>query len=85
MTDMRSIISQVIDDAGGYDACSEPSTDGAYRTIRADKVEVLTDALQAIVAELVAVLIDAGSEREVVMENDTLHDAIANELKDWAA
>lgn len=46
-------------------------------------LEPLTDGIMLFIADIVATLINAGSEREAVLENDTLRDAIRAELKDW--
>ena len=54
------------------------------KQINKDALEPLTDGIMLFIADIVATLIDAGSEREVVLENDTLRDAISAELKDWA-
>jgi hypothetical protein len=43
----------------------------------------LSDLVQGFAAELVATLINAGSERDAVMESSTLHDAIVEELRAW--
>jgi hypothetical protein len=46
-------------------------------------IEELTIVVLALIADLVVEYIDAGSEREAVMENEQLHDAICNELLGW--
>lgn len=68
-------------DLDGYTAAI-PDT-GIYAII-SDKVDELTDMTMTLIADLIATLIDAGSEREAVLENDTLRDAIAAELKGWS-
>lgn len=47
-------------------------------------VEPITDQLVTVIAEVIQSWIDAGSEREVTMENETLHQAIYDELKGWS-
>lgn len=53
------------------------------RYIKAKAVPPLAEALQAVVAEVVASLINAGSERDAVMENEELRAELANELWAW--
>lgn len=71
---------------GGYEALAEPNGDeNGYigRSIRAEKVDEIADAFVCLIADTIASLIDAGSEREAVEENDSLRDAITEELKGW--
>lgn len=71
---------------GGYEALTEPNGDeDAYigRSIRTDKIDEVADAFVCLIADVIASLIDAGSEREAVEENDILRAAIADELKGW--
>jgi hypothetical protein len=51
--------------------------------INPDRVELITEKLHSVIAETVAHLLDAGSERDAVMENYPLNDAIRKELKGW--
>jgi len=53
------------------------------RYIHSGWLEEITNTLQAVIAEVVATIIDAGSERDAVMENEELHKAILNELYGW--
>lgn len=46
-------------------------------------VEVITDGIMEFIAEIVAYCLDAGAERDAVMENDTMREAIETELKGW--
>lgn len=57
---------------------------GAGRLIRSDKVDALSLVLLDLVANLVAQLIDAGSERDAVNENEDLLKAIQQELYGWS-
>jgi hypothetical protein len=59
-----------------------PKTGGYY--INADHLEPLTVHLQLFIAHVIAGLIDAGSERDAVMENGVLETAIHDELKGWS-
>lgn len=61
----------------------EKDYDGPCELIDADRVDDLTDALMRFVAEVVVCIVDAGSEREVVVENEALRGAIFEELKGW--
>ena len=79
---MTSCSELIIKELGGYDALSIDMH--THRAIRADKVDALTDLTIQIIADLAATLIDAGSEREAVEENDALRDAIRAEYTDWS-
>lgn len=46
-------------------------------------VEALADRLQEIIAYVVSDIIDAGSEREVILEDEQLALALRTTLKDW--
>lgn len=45
----------------------------------------LTDLIQSFVASFVAMMIDAGSERDAIMESEGLREGIRDELMRWAA
>lgn len=79
-----SITEQIIDELGGYEALSAPLPE-VGRAIKTDQVDALTDTIMTLVADLVATLIDAGSEREAVEENDALRTAIRDEFAGWTA
>lgn len=55
----------------------------ATTRIRKDAVEPLTTHLHLFIAHTIAALIDAGSEREAIMENEEIHSAISGEILDW--
>lgn len=55
-----------------------------FNAISSEWVEPLTIHLQLFLAHIIAGILDAGSERDAVMDNDDLRDAIANELRSWA-
>lgn len=57
--------------------------DGLY-LINKDKLEQLTDVVMLEVANLVADLIGAGSERDAVLENERLRAEILDELRGWS-
>jgi hypothetical protein len=48
-----------------------------------DAVTILADELQAFIAEVVASVIDAGSERDAVMEDVDLNTALIAHLEGW--
>jgi hypothetical protein len=73
---------RILTDAMSEDV-REPIPNAGGYFIRGEKLEVITETLQAVIAEVVATLIDAGSERDAVMENDELTLAIRNELYGW--
>lgn len=58
--------------------------DSGLRLINQHAVDHLTEHTMRFVAELVAALINAGSEREAVLENDQLRAAIRSELHAWS-
>lgn len=66
------------------DWARQETADGFF-SIDSTKIESLTLELQSFIAEVVASILDAGSEREVVLENQELTDALTNELKGWIA
>ena len=49
-----------------------------------ESVEPIADAMQAIIAEALQAWIDAGSEREVTMENEQLREALVAEVFGWS-
>lgn len=63
----------------------DPDNAGPCDAIDPNKIEVLALALQDFIANVIAAILDAGSERDAVNENNLLFDAISNELKDWVA
>ena len=56
--------------------------DGFY-SIATDKVDQLTEDLLDFIANVIAGILNAGSERDAVNENEELADAIRAELKGW--
>jgi hypothetical protein len=60
-----------------------PIPDSGAKFINSAAVGLLTDEIQGFIAEIVATLIDAGSEREAVLENEELRTAITKELNSW--
>lgn len=57
--------------------------DSGAKFINSAAVDTIADAIQSLIAEVVTTLIDAGSEREAVLENEELRSAITKELKGW--
>jgi hypothetical protein len=63
-----------------------PSDDpkwGQQRTFDDEAVEVIAVELQGFIAAVIASLIDAGSERDAINEDQALSAALANVLKEW--
>jgi len=58
--------------------------DSGLYLINQDLLNQLTDVVMLDIANLVADLIGAGSERDAVLENETLRSAIYDELKGWS-
>lgn len=54
------------------------------RLINSTQIDHLAEDLQFFIANVIAALINAGSERDAVMENDTLYQAIREELHGWS-
>lgn len=46
-------------------------------------VETIANELQAFIASVIASLIDAGSERDAIMEDDKLSGALVRVLQEW--
>jgi hypothetical protein len=61
----------------------DPDYDGPCEAIAPTQVDELAHALLDFVANVVASVIDAGSERDAVNENEELLLALTNELKGW--
>lgn len=59
----------------------EASTPGVG--ITADHVPAIADLLQRTVAHVISGLLNAGSERDAVMENTHLANALQQELRSW--
>jgi hypothetical protein len=57
---------------------------GDHFSIDANKVDDLTDSILDLIANIVASILDAGSERDAVNENDALREIIADELRGWS-
>jgi hypothetical protein len=55
-----------------------------FTAIDGDRVDDLTDTLLSFIADVIASLIDAGSEREPILENDELRIAIRNQVQDFS-
>jgi hypothetical protein len=57
---------------------------GGLRLINHKAVPLIADGLMQFCAELIATLLNAGSERDAVNESDQLRDALTAELIDWS-
>lgn len=75
----------MVDDANPDLHLNRELPDGVGYGINADAIPVLATELQSLIAEVIASLINAGSERDAVMENEALANAITEELKGWSA
>jgi hypothetical protein len=53
-------------------------------TVPYANVDGITEVVMTVIAELVVGYIDAGSERDAVMENERLYNAIRDELIGWS-
>lgn len=63
-----------------------PSSDplwGQAPTFDKTAIDYLTVELQAVIASVIASLIDAGSERDAINEDEQLAHAIETTLRDW--
>lgn len=54
------------------------------RAVPRKHVEEITVQLQTVIAEVLQAWLEAGSERDVTMENETLYRAIYDELASWS-
>lgn len=54
-----------------------------HHRINPDYIDALAEMFQFTIASVIASIIDAGSERDAVMEDDALNLALANTLKEW--
>jgi arabinogalactan endo-1,4-beta-galactosidase len=61
----------------------DPAYDGVAEAIDTAKIAKLTDALQDFVANVISTILNAGSERDAVNENEALREAIQGELFSW--
>jgi hypothetical protein len=52
-------------------------------TFSDELADVVATAFQSLIASTIASLIDAGSERDAINEDEALHDALVRVLKDW--
>jgi hypothetical protein len=59
-------------------------TPEGFYSIAEHEIGDLADAIQDLIANLVAMILDAGSERDAVLENDVLNDALIDELRGWS-
>lgn len=64
--------------------CVTNSLDELPEDLTPATVEQTANVLQDVCAEVVAYLIDAGSERDAVNESEDLHKALVKELTEWA-
>lgn len=56
---------------------------GQERTFTNTAVECIANEFQAFIASTIASLINAGSERDAINEDEALHDALVRVLKEW--
>lgn len=70
----QEILEHHLDNEGPYEGRS---------TFDEKAVEVIADELQAFIASVVASLIDAGSERDAIMEDEMLNAELTRLLKEW--
>lgn len=63
----------------------DPNYHGPCEAVDPAKIEELAELILATIAEVIATVLDAGSERDAVNENEALLDAIAEELRGWTA
>jgi len=59
-------------------------TPEGFYTIAEHEITDLADAIQDLVADIVASILDMGSERDAVLENEELNDALIAELRGWS-
>lgn len=69
----------------GIGAMRDPEYDGPCELINIETVEPLARGIQDLIANIISTLIDAGSERDAVNENEELFTTIRAELTGWTA
>jgi hypothetical protein len=52
-------------------------------TINPQLAEPLADLLQLVIANVIASILDAGSERDVILEDENLSNSIRNQMRGW--
>jgi hypothetical protein len=57
---------------------------GAGQLVPADRLDDLTELYMVAFAESIQAWIDAGSERDAVMENESLREQLHKELHSWS-
>lgn len=70
-------------DAVDEDWCRDPAYNGPYEVVDALKIDLLAEGFLAFIADAMAQLLDAGSERDAVLENETLLDELRKEISGW--
>jgi len=58
--------------------------DGFGYLINPPRIELIGEEIQLFIAEVISTIINAGSERDAVMQSEHLRTAIIRELEDWA-
>lgn len=82
MPDNSTLADQFLDHHAPEDWFRAETSDG-YKGVDSNRVPELRDALVDFIAHVISSIIDAGSERDAVNENVTLHNAIEEELNGW--
>lgn len=54
------------------------------RSINPEAIPMIADTVLSLFADMIAAIIDAGSERDAVNENETLLNELTKELTGWA-
>lgn len=61
-----------------------PSEGEIACAVPADKVEVIAEVMMAVVAEMLQAWLNAGSEREVTLENEDLRQMLVDKVRSWS-
>lgn len=86
MPDLAAEFISSLDEQQPHDGTAwfrDPDYDGPCELLDVNKVDILAAGLLDFIANVVANIIDAGSERDAVNENEGLLLKIAEELRDW--
>lgn len=83
-SDLTKVTQLFLETVDPKDELLTAKDDDGFTFIRNDMVDPLTDTIQILIADIIATLIDAGSEREAVMEDEELRLHIYNNIDDYS-
>lgn len=81
---IADLVLDLVEARGGVPV-RDPDYDGPCEAVNPLAVEALAETALDLVANMVATIIDAGSERDAVNENETLLSELRKEFAGWTA